>query len=73
MNLLLKYEHRGALAFTENQAHQLSGADRGFPSPALKTFVKDKMILSVLLRIDDTTAVVYINNKRERCPKSLYT
>ena len=38
---------------------------------ALKTFVKNKTCLSVLLRIDNTTAVVYINNQGGTVPKEL--
>ena len=38
---------------------------------ALKTFMKNKMGLSVLMRIDNTTTVAYINNQGGQSQKSL--
>ena len=37
---------------------------------ALKTFAKEKRSVSVLLKIDNTTAVAYINNQGGRYPRS---
>ena len=39
---------------------------------ALKTFAKNKMGLSVLMRIDNTTAVAHINNQWGTYPRIWY-
>ena len=46
---------------------------------ALKTFVKNKTGMSVLLKIDNTTAIAYNNNRGGNCiqgagvPKAMFT
>ena len=37
---------------------------------ALKCFAKHKTKISVLLKLDNTTAVAYINNLGAQCPES---
>ena len=61
------HHHRWPLvASGKEMAHKLPAA-----TLALKTFVKDKMGVSVLLRIDNTTAVAYINNHGGTVSKQL--
>ena len=55
-------EHRGPWSLQEKIRH-INCLELIAATLALKTFVKSKSGLSVLLRIDNTTAVAYINNQ----------
>ena len=60
-SLLLSPINRGSMIKPgSNNAHQLSGTVAA--TLAVKSFAKHKSKISILLRIDNTTAVAYINN-----------
>ena len=54
----------GGLRYLQEKTRHINCLELIAATLALKTFVKNKTGLSVLLRIDNTTAVAYINNQR---------